>query len=148
MSVIVNDKGFREDAWAGGFQAWDDTNLSDWDRASGYAIDLPNTGVPEDLVPFFDDAAMIRIAFPSSADGRGFTLARTLRLLGYKGRLRANGHILADQYAMARRCGFDEIEISDDLAARQPQEQWLFRANWTANDYQARLRASPTGQAI
>lgn len=142
MSVIVNDKGFRKDAWAGGFQAWDDTNLSDWDRATGYAIDMPNDADPQDLVPFFDDAAMIRIAFPSSADGRGFTLARHLRLLGYRGRLRANGHVLADQYAMARRCGFDEVEISDALAERQPQDQWLFRADWRAHDYQSRLKAA------
>lgn len=142
MSVIVNDKGFRTDAWGGGFLAWDDTVLSDWDHTAGYAIDMPNTANPADLRPFFEDAAMIRIAFPSSADGRGFSLARHLRLLGYRGRLRANGHILADQYAMARRCGFDEVEISDELAARQPQDQWMFRADWTAHDYQSRLRQS------
>jgi uncharacterized protein (DUF934 family) len=88
------------------------------------------------------DAAVIRVAFPSSADGRGFTLARLLRLKGYKGRLRAHGHVLADQYAMARRCGFDEIEIDEALAARQPEEQWLFRADWQAHDYQARLRGT------
>jgi uncharacterized protein (DUF934 family) len=48
--------------------------------------------------------------------------------------------VIADQYAMARRAGFDEVEISDDLAARQPVEQWLSRADWQAHDYQARLR--------
>jgi hypothetical protein len=43
---------------------------------------------------------------------------------------------------MARRSGFDEIEISPELASRQPEEQWLFRANeWQEYDYQARLRA-------
>ena len=46
----------------------------------------------------------------------------------------------ADQYAMARRTGFDEVEITQDLAARQPQEQWQFRADWKDNDYQARMR--------
>lgn len=142
MSVVVNDKGFRTDGWAGGFHAWDDTNLSEWEHVTGYAIDVPNTADPETLVPFFDDAAMMRIAFPSSHDGRGFTIARTLRLLGYRGRLRANGHVLADQYAMARRCGFDEVEISDDLAARQPESQWQARANWREHDYQSRLRAA------
>ena len=79
--------------------------------------------------------------FPSFADGRGFTLARRLRLIGYKGRLRARGHVLADQYAMARRSGFDEVEIDDALAERQPEDQWLRRANWQAHDYQSRLRA-------
>jgi uncharacterized protein (DUF934 family) len=54
--------------------------------------------------------------------------------------LRAAGHVIADQYAMARRAGFDEIEISPDLARRQPQEAWVFRADWRAHDYQNRLR--------
>ncbi|MEP0247052.1 MAG: DUF934 domain-containing protein, partial [Roseobacter sp.] len=76
----------------------------------------------------------------SSADGRGFTIARALRLRGYTGRLRARGHVLADQYAMARRCGFDEVEIDSALAERQPESQWQFRANWQAHDYQNRLR--------
>jgi uncharacterized protein (DUF934 family) len=83
---------------------------------------------------------MIRVDFPSSADGRGFTIARQLRLRGFTGRLRARGHVLSDQYAMARRAGFDEVEISDDLAARQPETDWVFRANWKDHDYQARLR--------
>ena len=83
---------------------------------------------------------MIRVDFPSFADGRGFTIARRLRLMGYKGRLRAKGHVLADQYAMARRSGFDEVEIDAALATRQPEDQWLARANWKDNDYQSRLR--------
>jgi uncharacterized protein (DUF934 family) len=83
---------------------------------------------------------MVRVDFPSFADGRGFTIARMLRLKGYTGRLRARGHVIADQYAMARRVGFDEVEITQDLAARQPQSQWQFRSDWKANDYQARLR--------
>ena len=61
--------------------------------------------------------------------------------MGYAGRLRASGHVLADQYAMARRCGFDEVEIDDDMAARQPEAQWRARADWQAHDYQSRLRA-------
>ncbi|GHA40261.1 hypothetical protein GCM10008927_00450 [Amylibacter ulvae] len=135
MSVIVTDTGFAPDDWTDGFHAWDDTALSRWQHANGYAIDVPNTSNPADLVPFFDDCAMIRIAFPSFADGRGFSIARHLRLLGYTGRLRANGHVLADQYAMARRVGFDEVEISDDLAKRQPADQWQFRADWRDHSY-------------
>jgi uncharacterized protein (DUF934 family) len=61
--------------------------------------------------------------------------------MGYKGELRAKGHVISDQYAMARRAGFDGVEISDDLAARQPEGEWVFRADWRAHDYQSRLRA-------
>ena len=67
---------------------------------------------------------MIRIPFPSSADGRGFTIAARFRDLGYKGRLRAQGHVIAEQYRKARGVGFDEVEIDDTLAARQPEPQW------------------------
>ena len=37
--------------------------------------------------------------------------------------------------------GFDPgRSVSADLALRQPEDQWIFRSNWRANDYQARLR--------
>ncbi len=133
MTVIVTDAGFGSETWTAGFEA--ETTL-----------DLASDTDPATLCDRLAGVEIIRIDFPSFADGRGFTLARQLRLMGYGGRLRAKGHVLADQYAMARRTGFDEVEISDELAARQPQEQWLARAQWGAHNYQARLRGgSATG---
>ena len=132
MSVIVNDNGFAPDDWAGEF-------CKDGAANDCAALDLPSDTAPEN-VTLTPSVKMIRIDFPSSADGRGFTIARALRLSGYTGRLRARGHVLADQYAMARRSGFDEVEIDEALAARQPQAQWQFRADWQAHDYQSRLR--------
>ena len=132
MNVIVNDSGFAADDWTGGFSTEAPAN----DCTS---LDLPSDSDPEaiNLTPALE---MIRVDFPSSADGRGFTIARALRLRGYTGRLRARGHVLADQYAMARRSGFDEVEIDEALAKRQPEDQWQFRADWKSSDYQARLR--------
>ena len=135
MTVIVTDAGFAADDFECGFVALDDVAANDCD----YGIDLPSDTAPAALAGL-NNAAMIRINFPSFADGRGFTLAAMLRRAGYKGRLRAKGHVLADQYAMARRSGFDEVEIADDLAARQPQDQWIYRADWQDNNYQSRLR--------
>ena len=86
------------------------------------------------------DRELIAVDFPAMTDGRGFTLARILREKGYRGRLRAVGGLIADQYAMARRVGFDEVRISAALAARQPQDQWLRRAGWRGHDYLSRLR--------
>ncbi|MDO5632872.1 MAG: DUF934 domain-containing protein [Paracoccus sp. (in: a-proteobacteria)] len=83
--------------------------------------------------------SLIALDFPAMTDGRGFTLARQLRELGYAGRLRATGKLIADQYAMARRVGIDEVEITADLAARQPQDQWLARADWQDFDHRATL---------
>ena len=135
MSVIVTDEGFAADDFACGFVALSEIAANDCD----YGIDLASDTTPAALAGLLN-AAMIRIDFPSFADGRGFTLASLLRNAGFKGRLRAKGHVLADQYAMARRSGFDEVEIDDALAARQPAEQWKFRADWQNHNYQARLR--------
>lgn len=83
--------------------------------------------------------ALIAIEFPVFSDGRGFSLARLLRDMGYEGRLRAVGRLIADQYAMARRVGFDEVEVAPDIADRQPQDQWLARADWREWDHRSRL---------
>ena len=85
------------------------------------------------------DRDLIAIDFPAFSDGRGFSLARMLREQGYTGRLRATGRLIADQYAMARRVGFDEVQVAPDIAARQPQEQWLARADWKEWDHRSQL---------
>ena len=134
MSILVTDAGFTP--------ATDETfvPLEGIANHKG-ALDLANTDDPTALAAHLGNIGLIRVTFPAFSDGRGFTLARRLRMLGYTGRLRAHGHVIADQYTMARRAGFDEVEISDDLATRQPAAQWQFRADWKDHDYQARLRA-------
>ncbi len=134
MSVIVTDAGFGPDDWTDGYVTLEDA------ANDVVALDVASDTDPDDLIDRLGSAQMVRVDFPSSADGRGFTIARVLRLKGFTGRLRAKGHVLADQYAMARRSGFDEVEIDNDLAARQPEDHWLARANWKDNNYQARLR--------
>ena len=134
MSIIVTDAGFapaperRIPALA---------ELT----ADATAVDLAQTDDPSELEGRLDRLTLIRVAFPAFSDGRAFTVARKLRMLGYKGQLLALGPVIADQYAMLRRVGFDGAEIPDEIAARQPAGQWQFRADWQANHYQARLRA-------
>ena len=134
MSVIVTDTGFAP------AEALDTVTLAEIASHRG-AVDLAQTDIPEALIPWLADLTLIRVAFPAFNDGRAFTVARRLRTLGYTGRLRALGPVIADQYAMARRVGFDEVEIPDELAQRQPEAQWKFRANWQAHDYLSRLKA-------
>ncbi len=139
MSVLVDDRGFQPEDWTHGFTPLD--QLAANDDAPAVGVDVPSDADPSAFDGRLDTIDLIRIDFPSFADGRGFTIARRLRRMGFTGRLRAKGHVIADQYAMARRSGFDEVEIDEDLAARQPEDQWLRRANWQAHDYQDRLRA-------
>ncbi len=135
MSVIVTEAGFAPEDWTAGF-----VPLADIAAHKG-AVELSNTDDPAALAPHLGALTLIRVAFPAFNDGRAFTIARRLRGLGYTGRLRAHGPVIADQWAMLRRTGFTEAEIPDDLAARQPFDQWQFRADWQAHHYQARLRA-------
>lgn len=134
MSVLVTDRGFSAPAPVAAVP------LADVSSHTG-TLDLANTDDPAAVQPYLDTINLIRVAFPAFSDGRGFTLARRLRMMGYTGELRALGPVISDQYAMARRVGFDSVEIPDDLALRQPQEQWLARADWQAHDYLARLKA-------
>ena len=137
MAIIVTDQGFGADDFLGIIRP-----LAELDAVEeGDGVEIGPTDDPRALRGVLGQVALVRVRFPAFSDGRGFSHARDLRSFGFTGRLRAAGHVLADQYAMARRVGFDEVEIEEDLARRQPEDQWLARANWREHDYQARLRA-------
>jgi uncharacterized protein (DUF934 family) len=132
MSVLIRDTGAGPDDFKAGFAP-----LETYVGTGG--IDLPNTADAAEVFAAVQGAEAIRIPFPAFADGRGFSIARRLRQLGYRGRLRAQGHVLADQFPHARRCGFDEVELSDELAARQNVDTWTLERR---ESYQERLTTS------
>ena len=78
----------------------------------------------DEIIEQFSKAGAIAIEFPSHSDGRGFSLAKVLRIKGFKGQLRAIGPVIPDQFPDLLSCGFNEIEISDEQLARQPIEHW------------------------
>lgn len=129
MTILVTDDGFTKD---------DPTRWIDPEARR----DLTSDTDPETLPDVLIGAELIEVDFPSFADGRGYTLARLIRQHGFQGWLRAKGHVISDQYAMARRSGFDDVAIDDDLATRQTEDQWRFRSEWQSHDYQTRLRGS------
>ena len=133
MPVIVTDSGFQSDDWVGDYCKPCDPG------SNPQALDL-SSDIDPDTVLLHSNLQMIRVNIHNFADGRGFTIARQLRLRGFKGRLRARGNLISDQYTMVRRSGFDEIEITDELAKRQTESEWLFRSKWKENDYQSLLR--------
>jgi uncharacterized protein (DUF934 family) len=141
MSVLVTDAGFAADDWTGevlGFETfWSGQELPE----ERLAVEFPNDRDPADLAPWLDRLELIRVAFPGMADGRGFSIASRLRAMGYRGRLRAAGPLVADQFRIARRVGFDEVELPDALAERQPEVQWHRPPR---RSYQERL----TGQVL
>jgi uncharacterized protein (DUF934 family) len=126
MVVIVTEAGFAPEHWTAGFVTLE-ALASGEAVADGAAVDFPNDRDPAALAPWLDRLALIRVGFPAAGDGRGFSIAARLRTMGYAGRLRAAGPLIADQFRAARRVGFDEIELPDAMAARQPEAQWRLR---------------------
>lgn len=136
MSVVVTEAGFVADDLAGRavvpFAA-----LADGQDvpAGALAVDFPNDRDPGELGPWLDRVALVRIAFPAMGDGRGFSIARRLRAMGYTGRLRAAGPLIPDQFRAARRVGFDEVELPDEVAARQSEAEWRLRPQGSYQDH-------------
>lgn len=135
--VIVRDDGFHHDDLS------DKEFLTVDDLLGGVespvCLQMGNDQDPDVLVPSFCWISTITVPFPDFVDGRGFSLATRLRQLGYEGRLRAAGHLIPDQYRMARQSGFDEVAITRMLAARQPEHQWTAQSRRNYQSYQLRL---------
>jgi phosphoadenosine phosphosulfate reductase len=83
------------------------------------------------------NAGPIAIAFPSFTDGRGFSLARLLRERhGFKGELRAVGHLIPDHGQFLLRSGFDTAEITDPEAV----SVWKASLERIRHNYQPAVR--------
>lgn len=104
------------------------------------ALLLAPEALPDPAEVVASAPAVIEVTFPAFNDGRGFTLGHRLRRAGFTGRLRAAGPLLPDQYAMARRSGFDEVVVPGPLFRRQGgAEVWASRADWQDHDHRGRL---------
>ncbi len=136
MSVVVTDTGF-----ASAEAALADASTPAPAPAPAMTEIAPDTG-PERIAALARAPGPLAVAFADPADGRGFTLARLLRLHGYRGHLRARGNLLPDQYPLARRAGFDDVEIDAARAARQPEFQWTRAIHLHTYDYQSRLKGA------
>ena len=91
-------------------------------RNAELGVQVASTTRPEDLAPYLDRVTLVAIEFPKFRDGRGFTIARTLReRYGYTGEIRAVGHFVPDQHSQLLRCGFTTVAVPEgaDLAPWQ-----------------------------
>ena len=138
MSYLLRDGRFTDEHASANFITID--QLQQLKSGTHLALDLPNDADLSEIADRLAELAVIRIAFPSFADGRGFSLARRLRQIGYAGTLRAKGHLIPDQYPHAVRAGFDEIELDEDVAARQQESHWRDTLAAVSVSYQDRLR--------
>jgi len=82
-------------------------------RPGALGVRIAAHEAPDGLVDDFPRLALIAIEFPQFVDGRGYSIARTLRQkLGYRGELRAVGDVLRDQLFYMKRCGFNSFALA------------------------------------
>lgn len=117
------------------------SDIADLENFSGN-LDVPSDTDPAKLTFHAERFEAIRVAFPTSHDGRGFSIAKALRNAGYTGQLRACGNVLADQYPLAVLSGFDDVEIPEEQAKRQPEAQWSDAFARIENGYLNRLKTT------
>ncbi len=105
--------------WVVPFALWKEQRAQGAGERSGRnGVLLENTDDPRQLVGDFDRLALIAVRFPKFTDGRGYSIARELRRLGWKGELRAVGDVLRDQLFYMTRCGFDAFALRADQDAQ------------------------------
>ena len=148
--VIITNKGFSSDEWIGRSVIEPTNILSDnfgEEQLKKSHLKLGNDFQVETLKSFLPYLNAISIEFPSEKDGRGFSLARRLRQLGYLGVLRATGHVMVDQYRHATQSGFNQIAISSKLAKRMPEPYWQQQIDGFTPSYQEKLQSGNTNSS-
>ena len=149
--IIITNKGFSSDDWSNlpvvlpeailsGPKYWQQFGKIQTEYLGKVQLKLGNDFQVEALESVLTHLRAISIDFPTANDGRGFSLARRLRELGYQSILRAQGHCVVDHYRHAIQCGFDQIAISPELAKRMPESYWKKQVNIPMPNYQEKLQ--------
>jgi uncharacterized protein (DUF934 family) len=93
-----------------------DSPLSSSDKV----LRLEPTDEPAAFAEQLGQVARVEVNFPKFGDGRGYSIGRLLRERhGYRGELRAVGHITRDLLFYLESCGFDAFELRP---GEDPQE--------------------------
>jgi uncharacterized protein (DUF934 family) len=110
-------------------------------RNAPLGVLVPADTQAEDIADLVDRVSLFVIEFPKFRDGRGYTIARSLREhYHFKGELRATGHTLPDQYTFLLRCGFNSVDIPEAADA----ERWAEAMRSFDIAYQSMLGADET----
>lgn len=146
---LLDRSGAKTDAWtrsegaaidniSQALVAWEalPEALAQKTRDQRIGVIIPNNVSIAELKLVLRQLSLVAVSFPAFSDGRGFSLAKLIRNHGFTGTLRASGPLIADQFAYALSCGFDEIELPETSASRQPVQQWLKAVSQISHGYQ------------
>jgi uncharacterized protein (DUF934 family) len=88
--------------------------ISKWEGFTGrLGVRVAPADRVEDFANLLPRVQLVAVEFPNPGDGRGYTTGRLLRdRYGFKGELRAVGHVKRDQIFILARTGFDAFEVA------------------------------------
>jgi uncharacterized protein (DUF934 family) len=127
---LIKNGAFVADAWT---SVADDDDLPDgpvivtlqrWQKEQNallarglpLGVRLKSGEEPALIADHLDQLQVVALEFPVYRNGRAFSYARLLReRYGYKGEVRAVGAVLRDQFYFLVRCGFDALEVRDEI---------------------------------
>lgn len=85
-------------------------------RGQPLGIRLKSGEAPAQIAEHLAHFGVVALEFPVYRNGRAYSYARLLRERhGYKGEVRAVGNVLRDQFFYMVRCGFDALEVADNI---------------------------------
>ena len=91
--------------------------------ADASIISMANDADPREVS--LEGISRVDLHFPKFTDGRAYSQAFLLRRrLGFKGEIRATGHVLIDQLVAMARTGFDVAVLREGLDASAAQLQF------------------------
>ena len=93
------------------------------DHAIDQALHVGDVVADDRIIQLLDQRA-VRLKVDGFSDGRGFSVARQLRLHGFEGVIEIIGDLLPDQLPMAVASGIDAIFICAEHAERCVEAQW------------------------
>ncbi len=94
---------------------WQRDRLALATRQGRLGVELATHHEASAIAEHIGSFGLVTIHFPKFTDGRGYSLARTLReRLRFRGELRAAGDVLRDQLFNLSRIGFDTFALRDD----------------------------------
>ena len=93
------------------------------DHALEHVLHVGDAASRDQIIPLLDQRA-VQLKVDGFSDGRGFSVARQLRLQGYTGAIEVLGDLLPDQLPMAVASGIDAIFIRAEHAERCVEAQW------------------------
>ena len=98
-------------------ERWQEERESLLARNTPLGLRLRSDQSPALVVDDLERFSVVALEFPKFADGRAYSYARLLRdRYGFKGEVRAVGHVFRDQFLLMQRCGFDAFEVANQAA--------------------------------